>query len=225
VFAIVDMATPTSSSDNEIGAKKSAIASLSFLRVFRIFRVLRLTKVLRRMKSMRLIIISIKRALANVAYIICILLMFILIFELLGMSLLNGDKRYQSFLVAFYTTFQILTVENWNILLYDLFRMNPLTFFYLMAWIFLGNYIIFNLFTSILLQSFSDDNPTDDDDEDEDEKIEKMYALPDYLNQIKQKEKEHKNRLKGVKTRGVVNQINLQDYSNLQVKVEFQLIV
>ena len=226
-FAIVDMATPTSSSDNEIGAKKSAIANLSFLRVFRIFRVLRLTKVLRRMKSMRLIIISIKKALANVAYIICILLMFILIFELLGMSLLNGDSRFQSFLVAFYTTFQILTVENWNVLLYDLFRMNPLTFFYLMAWIFLGNYIIFNLFTSILLQSFSDDNSNDEDDEEEDEKIEKMYALPDYLNQIKQKEKEHKNRLKGVKTRGVANQINLQDisYSASQSRISTHSVI
>ena len=221
VFAILDMATPTSSTDNEIGAKKSAIASLSFLRVFRIFRVLRLTKVLRRMKSMRLIIISIKRALANVAYIICILLMFILIFELLGMSLLNGNKRYQSFLIAFYTTFQILTVENWNALLYDLFRMSPFSFFYLMVWIFLGNYIIFNLFTSILLQSFSDDSSNDNEDEDEDEKVEKMYTLPDYLNKIKMKEKEHKNRLKGIKTRGGINNnINPSSLSNSQSQIK-----
>ena len=221
VFAILDMATPTSSTDNEIGAKKSAIASLSFLRVFRIFRVLRLTKVLRRMKSMRLIIISIKRALANVAYIICILLMFILIFELLGMSLLNGNKRYQSFLIAFYTTFQILTVENWNALLYDLFRMSPFSFFYLMVWIFLGNYIIFNLFTSILLQSFSDDSSNDNEDEDEDEKVEKMYTLPDYLNKIKMKEKEHKNRLKGIKTRGGANNnINPSSLSNSQSQIK-----
>ena len=202
-FAIVDMANPTSSSDYEIGSKKIGVANLSFLRVFRIFRVLRLTKVLRRMKSMRLIIVSIKRALANVTYIICILLMFILIFELLGMSLLNGSKKYQSFIVAFYTTFQILTIENWNQILYDLFCLSPFSFFYLMIWIFIGNYIIFNLFISILLQSFSHDSSKDDDDETEDEKIEKMYALPDYLNEIKLKEKEHKNRLKGIKTKNV----------------------
>ncbi len=201
-FAIVDMSTP--SSPSEIGDSKNTIANLSFIRVFRIFRVLRLTKILRRMKSMKLIIVSIKRALVNVAYIVCILLMFILIFELLGMSLLNGNKKFQSFLIAFYTTFQILTVEGWNYLLYELFKMSPFSFFYLLVWIFLGNYIIFNLFTSILLQSFSEDTK-DEDDETEDEKIEKMYTLPDYLNQIKMKEKEHKNRLKGIKTRGNIN--------------------
>ena len=101
------------------------------------------------------------------------------------MSLLNGNIKYQSFLIAFYTTFQILTVENWNSILYQLFRMSPFTFFYLLAWIFLGNYIIFNLFTSVLLQSFDDDNGDEDDDPDYDEKVEKMYTLPDYLYQIK----------------------------------------
>ena len=34
-----------------------------------------------------------------------------------------------------------------------------------MIWIFIGNYIIFNLFISILLQSFSHDSSKDDDDE------------------------------------------------------------
>ncbi len=195
-FAIVDMVGGSDSTDDEIGKKQSISSSLGVLRVFRIFRVLRLTKVLRKMKSMRLIIVSIKKALANVAYIVCILLMFILIFVLLGMSLLSGNIRYQSFLNAFYVTFQILTGENWNAILYELFPMNELTFFYLLAWIFLGNYIIFNLFTSVLLQSFDDDNGDEDDDPDYDEKVERMYTLPDYLYQIKKKEKEHANRLK-----------------------------
>ena len=73
--------------------------------------------------------------------------------------------------------------------------MNFLSFFYLLVWIFLGNYIIFNLFTSILLQSFQDDEE-DDDDEDEDTKIEKMYELPEYLLSIQKIETEHKNKLK-----------------------------
>ena len=194
IFAIIDMVSP-SSNTQEIGKKQSFSSSLSFLRVFRIFRVLRLTKILRKLKSMRLIIVSIKRALINVAYIVCILLMFILIFVLLGMSLLNGNIHYQSFMECFYVTFQILTGENWNSILYELYPMNFLSFFYLLVWIFLGNYIIFNLFTSILLQSFQDDEE-DDDDEDEDTKIEKMYELPEYLLSIQKIETEHKNKLK-----------------------------
>ena len=212
-FAILDMASGSNGSGEEIGKKQSVTSSLSFLRVFRIFRVLRLTKVLRKMKSMRLIITSIKKALANVAYIVCILLMFILIFVLLGMSLLNGNRFYQSFLKAFYVTFQVLTGENWDGILYELFPMNMFTFFYLLVWIFLGNYIIFNLFTSILLQSFDDDEGDEEDDLDYDEKVERMYTLPDYLYQIKRKELEQLNRLKKDKSKTLDNEENIMGSS------------
>ena len=185
-FAILDMATPNEDTGIESKDKMRNVSSqLSFLRVFRIFRVIRLTKILRRLKSMRLIIVSIKKALSNVSYIICILIMFILIFELLGMSLLSGNYHYQSFFIGFYTTYQILTLENWNSLLYEMWPMNYLCFFYFVAWIFIGNYVIFNLFISILLQSFDEGEEEDDDDLSPDEKIEKMYLLPAYLKLIK----------------------------------------
>ena len=133
-----------------------------------------------------------KKALIDVSYIIVILIMFILIFELLGMSLLSGNIHYQKFVEGFYTTYQVLTLENWNSLLYELWPMNNLCFLYFVVWIFLGNYILFNLFTSILLQSFGNDDENDVDDMTEDEIVEKMYLLPDYLYTIQKAEREHK---------------------------------
>ena len=185
-FAILDMCTPNEDTGTSSKDKMRNVSSkLSFLRVFRIFRVIRLTKVLRRLKSMRFIIVSIKKALSNVSYIIAILIMFILIFQLLGMSLLSGNYHYQSFFIGFYTTYQILTMENWNSLLYEIWPMNYFSFFYFLAWIFIGNYVIFNLFISILLQSFDEPEEEDDDDLTYDEKVEKMYLLPAYLNMVK----------------------------------------
>ena len=195
-FAILDMATPSNTDDEQVGSKKSVSSQLSFLRVFRIFRVIRLTKILRRLKSMKLIIVSMKKALASVSYIVCILVMFILIFELLGMSLLSGNIHYQQFGEGFFTTYQILTLENWDTLLYELWPMSYFCFFYFVVWIFLGNYIIFNLFTSVLLQSFGQDDEDDADDFTDDEKIENMYPLPDYLYAIKKAEIEHRKKLK-----------------------------
>ena len=184
-FAIVDMASPTTVDTDEIGANKSITSQLGFLRVFRIFRVLRLTKILRKLKSMRLIIVSIQKSIVNLLYILMILLMFLLIFQLLGMSLLNGNILYQSFLNAFYTTFQILTVEGWNKVFIELYPMSAFVFFYFLIWIFLGNYILFNLFISILLQSF---DGSDKEDETEDEMIERTFNLPDYLYALKLEE-------------------------------------
>ncbi|MCQ2815701.1 MAG: ion transporter [archaeon] len=198
-FAILDMCTPSSAEDNEIGATKSIAAQLSFLRVFRIFRVLRLTKILRRLKSMRLIIVSIKKSLADVAYIVLILIMFLLIFQLLGMSLLNGNIRYQSFLYAFYSTFVVLTSENWNGIFYEVYPLSIFTFFYYLIWLFLGNYILFNLFVSILLQSFDDSGEDNEEDDDDEDIVERIVALPQYFQQLKDAEKENKNRMKKAK--------------------------
>ena len=187
-FAVLDMATPNNNdTDDVVGSKKSFSSQLSFLRVFRIFRVVRLAKILRRLKSMRLIIVSIKKALTSVSYIICILVMFILIFELLGMSLLSGNRHYQSFLEGFYTTYQILTLQNWDELFIQMWPLNHLCFFYFVIWIFLGNYILFNLFISILVQSFGENEIEEEDDLNEDEQIEKIVSLPDYLFIIKNK--------------------------------------
>ena len=187
VFSIIDMSSPDdTNTDSTAGSKKKNVSSqLSFLRVFRIFRVVRLTKILRRIKSMRLIIVSISKAIINVSYIICIILMFILIFVLLGMSLLSGNAHYQSFLEAFYTTYQILTLEGWNELLIEMWPMSYLSFFYFLVWIILGNFVLFNLFISVLLQSFGEGGDEGDDELSDNDKIDKMFNLPDYLYIIK----------------------------------------
>ena len=184
-FTIIDMAIPGDSSFNTEETISSANSQWSFLRVLRIFRVIRITKVLRKLKSMRTIIISIKKSLTNVSYIIIILVLFIFIFQLLGMSLLYQNHHYQSFLEAFYTTYQILTLENWNSIFYETWPINKFCIFYFVFWIFIGNYILFNLFISILIQSFNEMDIEDEDDLTQDEKIERIYPLPDYLYKLK----------------------------------------
>ena len=148
-FAILEMATEGNSSIN--------ISQLSFLRVFRIFRVLRLLKVLRKIKSIRKIISGITKAISSVAYILLILVIFILIFQLLGMTLLSKDNGYKDFINSFYETFQLLTMENWNTNIIRLDKLSGLTVIYLIIWIFFGNWVLFNLFLSILLDSFNEE--------------------------------------------------------------------
>jgi len=133
---------------------KKLASQFAFFKIFRIFRVLRIAKILRRIKSFRKILVGIKESLSNVAYNSLILLIFLIIFQLLGMSFLSQDKNYQSFFASFYITYQLLTVENWNTVLFNLSSFNRLSVLYLVALIFIGNYILFNLFISILLNSF-----------------------------------------------------------------------
>lgn len=130
------------------------LSRLAFLRVFRIFRVLRLLKVLRKIKSVRKIISGISKAISQIYYILLILLIFIFIFQLIGMTLLKANASYNNFLSAFYVTFQLLTMENWNGNIVNLNATSEASIIYLILWIFFGNFVLFNLFLSILLESF-----------------------------------------------------------------------
>ena len=213
IFAIVDMATPSNNDIVVVGSKKSVISQLSFLRVFRIFRVVRLAKILRKMNTMKYIIVSIKNTLSKIHYIIYLLIMFILIFELLGIYLLNGDSHYQSFLEGFYTTYQILTLENWDGLLIQIWPLNHLCIFYFISWIFLGNYILFNLFISKLLQSFVE-NEIEEEDLTDDEVIEKIEVLPHYLYTIK-------NHIKDKNIRNIEEKKRFIDKEILKGKINY----
>ena len=53
--------------------------------------------------------------------------------------------------------FQVMTMENWNDILTACLRTENsyiLTLLYLISWIFMGNYVLLNLFLAILLNGF-----------------------------------------------------------------------
>ena len=124
VFGVVEMATSTDSAsetNQESGKKSFDLKSLSVLRIFRIFRVLRLAKLLKNIKTMRKIISSMARSIENVMYILLLLFLSIVIFMLLGSSSLSSSPSFEDIIISFYTVFQILTMENWNELLFELY--------------------------------------------------------------------------------------------------------
>lgn len=62
------------------------------------------------------------------------------------------------------TIFSVLTLDNWSSVIEEsMFKKSKyqfLTFLYLISWIFIGNYILLNLFLAILLDNFT--NKLDD---------------------------------------------------------------
>jgi len=149
---------------------KGALSAFRSVRVFRTFRVLRVARVLRSLQSMQNIVSVISRSASSFAYIAVLLMIFLFIFALLGKQIFAGKfnfdsgtprSNYDSFNAAFLTVFQTLTMENWNSLLYDAIRANvfkAISCFYYISWIFIGNFILLNLFLAILLDSFLEED-------------------------------------------------------------------
>eukprot|EP00656_Telonema_subtile_P054003 TRINITY_DN7944_c0_g1_i4.p1 TRINITY_DN7944_c0_g1~~TRINITY_DN7944_c0_g1_i4.p1 ORF type:complete len:1564 (+),score=583.71 TRINITY_DN7944_c0_g1_i4:124-4815(+) len=146
----------------EIGFTSSS--ALTALRTFRLGRVFKMAK---RWDSLRRVIETIIDTLPNMGYLSILLLLFMFIASVAGMQMLGGKmaslrSNYDNFGLGMLTTFQILTGENWNEVLYD--GINSTSYFvmiYFLIVVVLGNFLILNLFLAILLAKFSTGDPPD----------------------------------------------------------------
>ncbi|KAG1938066.1 voltage-dependent T-type calcium channel subunit alpha-1H [Pimephales promelas] len=137
--------------------------------VLRTFRLLRVLKLVRFLPALRRQLVVLMKTMDNVATFCMLLMLFIFIFSILGMHLFgckftlrleNGDtvsdrKNFDSLLWAIVTVFQILTQEDWNVVLYNgMASTSPLAALYFVALMTFGNYVLFNLLVAILVEGF-----------------------------------------------------------------------
>ena len=158
-----------------------ALSAFRSVRIFRTFRVLRVTRLLRSLQFMGVIIDAIMSTLDSSIYVGLLLVLFLVIYSMIGTQLfqnrLNNDltnlrQSFDSFNDSFVVAFQLLTLENWNDVLTITMVSDAgaiLTSLYLISWIFLGNYVLLNLFLSILLSGFSNAKKPEEDGLDEEE--------------------------------------------------------
>ncbi|XP_024872842.1 voltage-dependent T-type calcium channel subunit alpha-1G isoform X2 [Temnothorax curvispinosus] len=143
----------------------------SGLSVLRTFRLLRILKLVRFLPNLRRQLFVMLRTMDNVAVFFSLLVLFIFIFSILGMNLfgckfcetMKGSsdvecdrKNFDSLLWAIVTVFQILTQEDWNVVLFNgMQKTSHWAALYFVALMTFGNYVLFNLLVAILVEGFS----------------------------------------------------------------------
>ncbi|XP_067317616.1 voltage-dependent T-type calcium channel subunit alpha-1H-like isoform X2 [Anolis sagrei] len=169
------------------------------LSVLRTFRLLRVLKLVRFMPALRRQLVVLMKTMDNVATFCMLLMLFIFIFSILGMHLFGckfglktdtGDtmpdrKNFDTLLWAIVTVFQILTQEDWNVVLYNgMASTSSWAALYFVALMTFGNYVLFNLLVAILVEGFQAEGDANRSDTDEDktsinfeEELEKLKEL------------------------------------------------
>lgn len=151
-----------------LSGSTSAFSAFRAIRVFRIFRVLRVVRLLRYFNSISKIIKAVGKSISNFIYLFMLLILFLVIFTLLGMKIFGGQfnfneglprGNFDTFHWAFVTMFQVLSTENWNDILTSALRSSAGIggSLFLVTWVILGNFIFLNLFLAILIESFSEE--------------------------------------------------------------------
>ena len=124
---------------------------------------------------MQVIIGVISRSFKSFMYVILLMILFVFIYALLGIQIYQGSfdfgpdeslpsAHFEEFSIAFVTVFQVLTMEQWQEVMYMSMRsargstfLKSLTAVYYVSWIFIGNFILLNLFLAILIDSFANE--------------------------------------------------------------------
>jgi len=158
----------------------SAISAFRSIRIFRTFRVLRITRLLRSMKDMQIILNALMNSLNSLMYLYMLVFLSIFIFALLGMQIFGGNmyfednqdgypgvprQNYDDIFWSFTVCFQLLTQENWQVVLFDTLRSTVnkgLTMIYHIGWMTVGNTILLNLLMGIMLDSMAEEEELDE---------------------------------------------------------------
>jgi hypothetical protein len=163
------------------GSGGSNLSALRAVRILRAFRVLRITRLIRSLSYMRIVMSVVSSIITEFVYIFMLLALFMFIYTLLGMQIFGGQflpesvtgirQSFDSFFDAFFTVFQVLTVENWNDIetLVLTSQTGTWSIVYLISWIFIGNWILLNLLQAILLDGFDEDSTVFNKPEDEEQ--------------------------------------------------------
>ncbi|XP_071784403.1 voltage-dependent L-type calcium channel subunit alpha-1D-like isoform X3 [Asterias amurensis] len=173
--------------------------------VLRCVRLLRVFKVTRYWASLRNLVASLLNSMRSIASLLLLLFLFILIFALLGMQLFGGRfnfadtkekprSNFDNFWQSLFTVFQILTGEDWNVVMYDGIRayggvqsMGIVASVYFMILYICGNYILLNVFLAIAVDNLADaESLTALEKEKEEEKRNKSIRRANQLDLSKQ---------------------------------------
>ena len=139
---------------------------ISVLRALRLLRIFKFTSA---WSSLRNLVVSLISSLRSIVSLIFLLFLFLLIFALLGMQIFGGKFNFQdespnanfdTISASLLTVFQILTGEDWNMVMYDGVRASGgveegglifVTYFIILVLI--GNYTLLNVFLAIAVDN------------------------------------------------------------------------
>ncbi|XP_052750950.1 muscle calcium channel subunit alpha-1-like isoform X3 [Galleria mellonella] len=144
---------------------------ISVLRCVRLLRVFKVTKYWRSLSNL---VASLLNSIQSIFSLLLLLFLFIMIFALLGMQVFGGRFDYKpeevkerhnfdTFWQAVLTMFQILTGEDWNVVMYEGINAyggagtpGMLASIYFIVIFVCGNYILLNVFLAIAVDNLGD---------------------------------------------------------------------
>jgi hypothetical protein len=169
-----------------------ASSGLDINNIFIIIRVLRPLRLVYTMPSLEPVYRVCVKTFAGLVYIASLAGLFMFIFAVLGMQLFGGEfsdpakfqekprAHYDTFTIAFTTTFQVITFDSWQIVMYDAIRATDSGWsaLFFVAWVVIGAMVMLNLLLVIILDVYVITSHATADSEESEEAAEDDFSNP-----------------------------------------------
>ncbi|XP_031732907.1 calcium channel, voltage-dependent, P/Q type, alpha 1A subunit, b isoform X18 [Anarrhichthys ocellatus] len=161
--------------------------------VLRALRLLRIFKVTKYWAPLRNLVVSLLNSMKSIVSLLFLLFLFIVVFALLGMQLFGGQfnfdtgtppTNFDTFAAAIMTVFQVLTGEDWNMVMYDGIKSQGgvndkgmiFSIFFIVLTLF-GNYTLLNVFLAIAVDNLANAQELTKDEEEQESAANQKTAM------------------------------------------------
>ncbi|XP_066911083.1 cation channel sperm-associated protein 1-like isoform X1 [Clytia hemisphaerica] len=132
---------------------------LKMFRAIRALRALRVLRTIRFLKNLQVIMTTILKSFRALSTIVMLQGLFLYMFAVIGRGLFYevSPNRFGSMSRAFFTLFQLITLDDWYYMYTDVIELDSdygFIIVYLMIYIVLENFIFLNLFVAVLVDNF-----------------------------------------------------------------------
>ena len=164
--------------DIVIALARGQDSSNKIIVAFRALRLIRALKLVKSWKRLFALLNTILRIMQDITYFSILLILFILVFSLIGMELFafkvkfndadeydpkNGHfprSTFNQFWEAFLSVFIVLANDGWSTIYINHYRSvgSIVSTFYFLSLLIIGQFLLLNLFLAILLQNFDEES-------------------------------------------------------------------
>lgn len=143
-------------SDLEDGA-----ANVTFLRVFRALRALRALRSISFIRGLQVIVSALLKTIASSVNVVVLLILVMFVFSMIGHYFFGRDEesdnvRWGTIFDSMYSLWVYTTLDGWVILQQELDKVSTSTRLFSIFFIFIGNFIIKQLFIGVVIQNLEE---------------------------------------------------------------------
>lgn len=173
-----------------LGSSKVGFSAARSFRILRLFRVLRVFRVLRFLDKLKNIILIVLRCVPHVTWVVIMLFTIMSLYAEIGVVLFRGKfdfahgkprAHFDNFFYAFVTMFQVLTLDDWEFVMFDAIEsvggweqepwQSSFVAMFFVSWIVIGVWLLLNVLTILILSRFSKEAPSVEEREEQARKV------------------------------------------------------